>query len=75
VKSGELGTAMQGLNANQRTYQIKKLVEAGMLQPIAPGARQYCIGFQHNMLLRTVVQALRNEGFIPDAVAAPKLNG
>lgn len=46
------------LNANQRTYQIRKLVDGSMLQPINPGARQYSIGFSHNMLLRGVVRAL-----------------
>jgi hypothetical protein len=42
-----------------------------MLQPINPGARQYSIGFSHNMLLRGVVRALTDEGFIPAAVVAP----
>lgn len=71
VKSGDLETAMPGLNANQRTYQIRKLVEGGMLQPLSPGARQYSIGFAHNMLLRGVVHALSQQGFIPDALASP----
>lgn len=72
VKAGDLEDALPGLNANQRTYQIRKLVEAGMLQPIKPNARQYCIGFTHNRLLRGVVQALATEGFIPPAVAGPQ---
>jgi len=49
----------------QRTYQIKKLVEQKMLQPIKEGARQYTIGFSNNYLMRGVVRALSNEGFIP----------
>ncbi len=72
VKAGDLEAVMVGLNANQRTYQIRKLVEGGMLQPIKPGARQYSIGFSHNMLLRGVVRALTEQGFISDALAAPK---
>lgn len=71
VKAGDLEEAMPTLNANQRTYQIRKLVDAGMLQPIKPGARQYSIGFSHNMLLRGVVRALTDEGFVPAALAAP----
>ncbi|MBU7573051.1 MAG: Fic family protein [Hydrogenophaga sp.] len=71
VKAADLETAMPDLNANQRTYQIRKLVESGMLQPIKPNARQYSIGFSHNMLLRGVVRALTDEGFIPAALAAP----
>lgn len=69
VKAGALEVALPGMNANQRTYQIRKLVEAGMLQPIKPGARQYSIGFAHNLLLRGVVRALADEGFISPAVA------
>jgi Fic family protein len=72
VKAGDLEAVLPGLNANQRTYQIRKLVEGGMLQPIKAGARQYSIGFSHNMLLRGVVRALTHEGFIPAALAAPE---
>ena len=72
VKAGDLEAALPGLNANQRTYQIRKLVELGMLKPIKAGARQYSIGFSHNMLLRGVVRALTHEGFIPAALAAPE---
>jgi Fic family protein len=71
VKAGDLEAAMPDLNANQRTYQIRKLVDGGLLQPTKPGARQYSIGFSHNMLLRGVVRALTDEGFIPAALVAP----
>lgn len=71
VRAGDLTSALPGLNATQRTYQIRKLVDAGMLQPIKPGARQYAIGFSSNMLLRGVISALTTEGFVPAALAAP----
>lgn len=71
VKSADLEGAMPGLTPNQRTYQIRKLVDSGMLQPIKEGARQYSLGFTNNTLLRGVVQALREQGFVPDALAAP----
>lgn len=70
VKAGDLAAALPGLNATQRTYQIKKLVTSGMLQPVQPGARQYAIGFSHNTLLRGVIQALTEQGFIPAALTA-----
>ena len=72
VKAGDLEAVLPGLNANQRTYQIRKLVESGMLQAIKPGARQYSLGFSHNLLLRGVVRALGVEGFISEALAAPE---
>lgn len=71
IKAGDLEEVLPGLSAHQRTYQIRKLVDAGMLQPIRPNARQYSIGFSHNVLLRGVVRALTDEGFIPPALAAP----
>lgn len=73
VKAGDLETALPKLNANQRTYQLRKLVESGMLQPIHAGARQYTLGFTHSMLLRGVVKMLADQGFIPAAVVAPEV--
>lgn len=65
AKSADLKKVMPKLTDNQRTYQIKKLVELNMLQSIYPGARQYAIRFTHNYLLRGVIQALTEEGFVP----------
>jgi hypothetical protein len=55
---------MPDLNATQRTYQIKRLVERKMLQPIQPNSRQYTIGFDNSYLMRGVIHALANESFI-----------
>jgi Fic family protein len=74
VKAGHLEAVLPGLSVHQRTYQIRKLVEGGMLQPIKPNARQYTIGFAHNMLLRGVVRALGDEGFISAALSAPPVS-
>ncbi len=64
VKAADFTVAMPGMTAAQRTYQIKKLVEGNMLQPIKEGARQYIIGFSSSYLMRGVIRALSNEGFI-----------
>lgn len=68
TKASDLAAAMPKMTPAQRTYQIKKLVERKMLQPIKEGARQYTIGFSNNYLIRGVVRALSNEGFIPAAL-------
>jgi Fic family protein len=68
VKAGDLESTMPGLNAAQRTYRLKKLVTAGMLQPVQEGARQYTVGFSHNVLLRGVIRALTDQGFISPAL-------
>lgn len=65
AKAADLAEAMPHLTAHQRTYQIKKLVERKMLQPVSDGARQYTFGFSNNYLMRGVIRALSAEGFIP----------
>jgi Fic family protein len=74
VKSADLEGAMPGLTASQRTYQIRKLVENRMIARISEGARFYTICFSHSVLLRGVIRALTDEGFIPPAVAGRPLN-
>lgn len=68
AKSVELAKAMPALNDTQRAYQIRKLVDGKMLQPVREGARQYSICFTNNYLLRGVIQTLTNEGFIPETL-------
>lgn len=70
AKSADLSTAMPDLTSTQRTYQIKKLVERKMLQPLNEGGRQYILGFSNNYLIRGVIKALTTEGFIPAALNA-----
>lgn len=69
IKAGDLAAIMPDLNANQRTYQIRKLVDQKMLQPTREGSRQYTAGFANNYLIRGVIKALTDEGFIPDPLA------
>ncbi len=69
AKSGDLAKTMPSLNAAQRTYQIRKLLERRMLQPTHEGARQYSICFTNNYLLRGVVHSLSHEGFVPQSLA------
>ncbi len=64
AKAADLASTMPKLNETQRTYQIKKLVERKMLRPVSAGARKYTLGFDNNHLMRGVIHALSNEGFI-----------
>jgi Fic family protein len=72
AKASALRNAIPELNERQRTYQIGKLVERGMLAPIREGARQYTVGFANNFLIRGVIRALSIEGFIPDTLNRPQ---
>ncbi|MGX5221177.1 Fic family protein [Pseudomonas sp. S9] len=71
VKSADLADALPELSSHQRTYQIRKLVDQGLLLPINEGARQYTIGFSNNHLIRGVIKSLREQGFIPEPLEKP----
>jgi Fic family protein len=64
VKSSDLSPAFGNLNANQRTYRIKQLVDDKILTPAYEGARQYTLCFNNNRLLRGVISSLVKEGFV-----------
>lgn len=68
AKANDLKDAMPDLSDAQRTYQIRKLVERRMLSPIYEGARQYTVGFSNNYLIRGVIRALTDEGFISESL-------
>lgn len=72
AKASDFKVVLPELTERQRTYQIGKLVERGMLAPIRDGARQYTVGFANNFLIRGVIRSLSNEGFIPDALNQPR---
>jgi Fic family protein len=71
VKAANLKAGMPGLKSSQQTYQIKKLVDAGMLRPVSEGARKYTFGFSHNYLIRGVIRALTEQGFVPASLNQP----
>lgn len=73
AKAADFKGLMKDLTDAQRTYQIKKLVERKLLLPISEGARQYTIGFSNNYLMRGVIRALANEGFVPASLNNHKL--
>lgn len=66
VKSHDLAPAFSGATSAQRTYRIKQMVAEKILIPTHEGARQYTLCFRNNRLLRGVVSALVDEGFVPD---------
>lgn len=66
IKAGSLRTVLPDLKPAQVTYQLSKLVERGLLQPVEEGARFYTAMFSNSYLIRGVINALREEGFIPN---------
>ncbi|MEQ1967999.1 Fic family protein [Xenorhabdus nematophila] len=65
IKAGDLKEVLPELKPAQITYQISKLVEQKLLEPISDKARSYAINISHSSLIRGVIQSLRNEGFVP----------
>lgn len=68
IKASDVKTVLPQLSEAQISYQIRKLVERKMLNPLREGARQYTVGFSHSYLMRGVILALSKEGFIPEAL-------
>lgn len=64
-KASDFAELFPDLTERQRTYQMKKLVDAQMLQPVRPNARIYTINFVNNALIRAVMRILVREGFVP----------
>lgn len=66
IKVGDVRPVLPDLKPAQVTYQLGKLVERGLLQPVEEGARSYTANFSNSWLIRGVIKVLRDEGFIPD---------
>ncbi|MEQ1525965.1 MAG: Fic family protein [Gallionella sp.] len=69
-KAADLDTILPALTTRQRTYLLSKLLAAQMIRPVREGARSYTLNFTNNYLLRGVIHALEQNGFIPSLVRA-----
>lgn len=69
-KAGDLDAVLPTLTMRQRSYQLSKLLEANMIRPVREGARSYTMNFSNSYLLRGVIHALEQKGFIPPLVKA-----
>ncbi|AWX14023.1 cell filamentation protein Fic [Mergibacter septicus] len=63
-KAGDLNKIFPKMNSNQRTYQIKKLVEKGFISPLEENSRIYIPNFTQSYLIRGVIDSLRENGFV-----------
>ncbi|WP_455107414.1 Fic family protein [Porphyromonas sp.] len=65
LQSADLQELFEHKSAATRSAAIKKLVNQGMLCPFDNNKRKYYLQFQNNFLLRSIMQALDKEGFLP----------
>lgn len=64
-KAGELDDVLGGYTSRQRTHLIKKMRNSGFIKPLEEGGRSYYVSFMNNYLMRSLIQILEREGFIP----------
>lgn len=64
-KAADLKTAFSGQTERQRTHQIARMKEAGLIRPLEENGRIYHPSFTNNFLLRSLMTVLEREGFIP----------
>jgi len=64
-KATELDEAFEGLSSRQKTHLIAKMKESGFIRPLKENGRTYCVSFTNNFLMRSLIQVLEKEKFIP----------
>ena len=64
-KSSDIGEVLPELSSRQRTHIISRLKSKGMISPIKEKGRGYALSFRHNYLMRSLIQVLEQESFIP----------
>jgi Fic family protein len=71
MRSRDIRNVLPDLSDAQRTYRISKMLQRNLLMPVAQGTRQYTLCFRNSELLRGVVRALVEQGFVPQQVREP----
>lgn len=64
-KASELNEALDGLTPRQRTHLISKMKDSGFIRPLTEKGRTYYVSFMNNFLMRSLIQVLEKEDFIP----------
>lgn len=65
VQAGDLKEFFVGKLNAEVSRQIRRLIDKKMLAPEKDGARKYILRFDNNYLLRGVIKALDEKGFLP----------
>jgi Fic family protein len=65
VQAADLKEFFEGKVQAEVSRQIKKLIDKKMLVPESEGTRKYVIRFDNSYLLRGIIKALDEKGFLP----------
>lgn len=64
-KASGVAEVLPSLSARQRTHLISKLKSSGMIRTLKENGREYYVAFNNNYLMRSLIQMLEKERFIP----------
>lgn len=64
-KSIDVERVLPKLTPRQRTHLLSRLKSNGLICPIKENGREYFIAFNNNYLMRSLIQVLEKEKFIP----------
>ncbi|WP_461518693.1 Fic family protein [Porticoccus sp.] len=64
-KSSDVEKVLPKFSPRQRTHMITKLKNNGMICPLKENGREYFVAFNNNYLMRSLIQMLEAEDFIP----------
>lgn len=65
IQASDIKDLFSSKHNSEISRQIKKLIEKKMLVPEKEGTRKYIIRFDNNFLLRGIIKALDEKGFLP----------
>lgn len=64
-KASDVKSIYPKLTSRQRTHMIAKLKSYGLLKSLKENGREYYVTFSNNYLMRSLIQMLEKENFIP----------
>ena len=64
-KANDVSNILPKYTPRQITHLISKLKKMGMIGPIKPNGREYYVSFTNNYLMRSLIEVLESENFIP----------
>lgn len=64
-KASDIATVLPKLLPRQTTHMVTKLKASGMIRPLKKQGREYFVTFNNSYLMRSLIQILEKESFIP----------
>ena len=72
IQAADIKPLFPKKTASDISRQIRLLVQKKMLMPVKENARKYHLAFNNNYLLRSILEVLDKEGFLPQSTSVIK---